>query len=160
MSRALLRVACSSLLLVGGFALYLLVVYRLKRPPDPRAAQELRVALQVYGRLLAIRGLLPQLWIALPLAALLRRFSRDGGRAALVVSLAFAAGVAGLIVAAILLPANLPGAPRVVFTGPGNFAATWLEMSAAVLVAALLPFWLWPDPRGSTRPARERGTAV
>ncbi|HXK25895.1 MAG TPA: hypothetical protein VMS55_24730 [Myxococcota bacterium] len=150
MSRALLRGVCSSLLLLGGFLLYLLVVYRWKSPPDPKAAQELRQALQVYGRLLVIRGLLPQLWIALPLGALLARFfPRAGGRAAHALRLAFATGVAGLLVAAILLPANLPGAPRVVFTGPGNFVATWLEMSAAVFVAALLASWLWPDPRGS-----------
>jgi hypothetical protein len=148
MSRALLRGVCSSLLLVGGFALYLVVAYRWKRSPDPHAAQELRQALQVYGRLLVTRGLLPQLWIALPLAALFARgFSRGGGRAALALPLALATGLAGLLVAAILLPANLPGAPRVVFTGPGNFAATWLEMSVAVLLAALLPRWLWPDPR-------------
>jgi len=150
MSRPLLRGACSSLLLVGGFALYLLVAYRLTRPPDPRAAKELRVALQVYGRLVAIRGLLPQLWIALPLGALLARlFPRTDVRAAQALPLALATGVAGLLVAAILLPANLPGAPRVVFTGPGNFVATWLEMSVAVLAAALIPRWLWPDPRRS-----------
>lgn len=147
MSRALLRGVCSSLLLVGGFALYLLVAYRWKRPPDPQAAQELRQALQVYGRLLVVRGLLPQLWIALPLAALLARGFPRGGGAALALPLALATGLAGLLVAVVLLPANLPGAPRVVFTGPANFAATWLEMSAAVLVAALLPRWLWPDPR-------------
>jgi hypothetical protein len=147
MSRALLRAACASLLLAGGFAAYLVVAYLLKRPPDPEAARELRQALELYGQLLIGRGLLPQLWIALPLAALLARAfpAWTRSRAGTVGALAFAAGLAGLLVAATLLRAELPGEPRVVFTGPGNFLATWLEMSAGVIAAAWLARWLLPE---------------
>jgi hypothetical protein len=146
MSRALLRLIGSSLLLVGGFVLYLTLVYTWKRPADPEAALKLRQSLEVYGRLLAVRGLLPQLWIALPLAALLRRLfpGRASTRAGFAGLLAVAAGLAGALVVGLLLPANLPGAPRVVYTGPLNVALTWLEMTAAVLAAALLPRLLWP----------------
>jgi hypothetical protein len=151
MSRAL-HLACSTLLLVGGFALYLVGVYAWKRPADPEQAHELRQALEVYARLLTVRGLLPQLWIALPLGALLERLFRSPARtrAGRALLLAAAAGVAGLFAAAVLLPAKLPGAPRVVFTGPANFASTWLEMTAAVTAAALLPRLAWPAARDAT----------
>lgn len=150
MSRALLRVACATLLLAGGFALYLVFVYALERPAaDPDAALEMRQALEIYGRLVTLRGLLPQLWLTLPLAALLERrvpslVRRRGGVA---LALSIAAGVAGLLVASTLLPMQLPGAPRVKFSGAWNFVATWLEMSAAVTAAALAARWLLPPRR-------------
>jgi hypothetical protein len=127
-------------LLAGGLALYLLAVFALQRPADPEAARELRTALSVYGRLLLVRGLLPQLWIALALAGWLeRRVPRlAGGRARHAALFGACAGLAGLLVASLLLPARVPGAPHVVFTGPLNFARTWLEMSAAVTAAMWL----------------------
>jgi hypothetical protein len=157
MQRTLLQGVCSSLLLVGGLALYLVVVYALKRPADPEAARELRQALEVYGRVVVVRGLLPQLWIALPLGALLERLfpSRARSRGGLAVLLALAAGLAGLLVSATLLRAALPGIPRIVFTGPANFARTWLELSAAVTAAALLPRLAWTALRARAASAGE-----
>jgi hypothetical protein len=151
MTRALLRGALATLLLAGGFALYLVFAYTLKRPAasSPEAA-ELRQALEVYGRLVILRGLLPQLWLTLPLAAGLERiapgFARSGARRTL--ALAIAAGAAGLLVASTLLRLQLPGAPRVVFTGPLNFAFTWLEMTAGVVAAVLAARWLWSRVAG------------
>jgi hypothetical protein len=141
MTRALLRGALASLLLVGGFAAYVVFAYTIKRPAaDPEAALELRQALEIYGRLVILRGLLPQLWLTLPLAALLERFvpalARSGARRAGAV--AIAAGAAGLLVASTLLRLQLPGAPRVVFSGPLNFAVTWLELTAGVVAAVLV----------------------
>jgi hypothetical protein len=147
MSRALLRAACATLLLVGGFVLYLLFAYAVKRSAaDAQAAQELRQALEIYGRLVIVRGLVPTLWLALPFALLLERavpaLAQSGrGRAA---ALAIAAGVAALVVAAVLLPAQFPGAPHVVYSGAWNFVATWLEITAGVVAAALLARWLLP----------------
>jgi hypothetical protein len=141
MIRALLQGALASLLLVGSFAAYVLFAYALKRPDgDPQAALELRQALEIYGRLVILRGLLPQLWLTLPLAALLERFvpALTRSRARRAGAVAIAAGVAGLLVASTLLRLQLPGAPRVVFSGPLNFAVTWLEMTAGVVAAVLV----------------------
>jgi hypothetical protein len=158
MRRALLWGACSSLLLVVGFALYLLLVYALKRPADPEAANELRQALEIYGRLVSVRGLLPQLWIALLLSALLERAfpSQTRSRVGLAVAVAVAAGLAGLLVASTLLPMEVRGTARVVYTGTWNFVATWLELSAGVTAAALLPRWLGPSPRSLAERPPER----
>jgi hypothetical protein len=148
MRRPLLWWACASGLLAGGFALYLLLAFAIERPADATAARELRAALAIYGKVVLLKGLLPQLWIALALAGLLERgFLRARSRAGLAVLLAVSAGLAGLPVAAILLRANLPWLPRVVFSGPANFALTWLQMSAAVVAAALFPRLVWPTLR-------------
>jgi hypothetical protein len=141
MRHALRRAVAATLLLAGGFAAYLALVYVIERPADAVAARELRLALAIYGRVVLVKGLWPQLWIALALAGLLaRRFpSRAGTLSGQALLLAAAAGLAGLLVAPTLLPADLPRLPPVVFSGPGNFALTWLEMSAAVAAAAWLP---------------------
>jgi hypothetical protein len=148
MRRPLLWWACASALLAGGFVLYLLLGFAIARPADAAAARELRAALTIYGKVVLFKGLLPQLWLALVLAGLLeRRFLRARGRAGLAVLLALSAGLAGLPVAATLLRADLPWLPRAVFTGPLDFAMTWLQMSAAVVAAALLPRLAWPTLR-------------
>lgn len=145
MRRTLLWAACSSLLLAGGFVLYLMFAFAIERPVDPEAARELRTALSIYGRLVLVRGLLPQLFVALALGSLLeRQFPAPArSRTGLAVLFALSALFAGLLVVPTLLPADLPGLPRVVFTGPLNFARTWLEMSAAVTAALLLPRLAW-----------------
>ncbi|HEX5068496.1 MAG TPA: hypothetical protein VFY49_20415 [Myxococcota bacterium] len=141
MRRGWLWWICASALLAGGLALYLLFVYALQRPEDPEAARELRTALSVYGRVVLVKGVLPQLWIALALAGLLERraprlASSRARRAGL---FAACAGIAGLLIASTLLRAQIPGSPRVVFSGPLNFARTWLEMTTAVAAAMWLP---------------------
>lgn len=154
MRRAFLWWACASLLLAGGFALYLLVAYAIARPADPEAARELRTALTVYGRLLLVKGLLPQLWLALGIAMLHERRSAGAApsRPRLVALIGISAALAGLFVASTLLRADLPGSPRVAFTGLANFARTWLEMSAAVGAALLLPRLAWPALEPSHAP--------
>ena len=149
MRRALRWGIAASLLLAGGLALYLLLVYAIGRPADPAAARELHDALFVYGRLLLVKGLLPQLWLALWLGSWLeRRLAASArGPARLAALLAASAGVAGLLVASTLLRAELPGSPRVVFADAANFARTWLEMSAAVTAALVLPRLAWPALR-------------
>jgi hypothetical protein len=160
MRRALLRGALSSLLLVGGFAAYVAIAYAARRPADPEAAREMRQALEIYFRVVTVKGLLPQLWIALPLGALLERLfpARARGRGGPAVLLAVAAALAGLLVASTLLRADIPGSPRVVFTGPSNFARTWLEMSAAVTAAALLPRLAGRAPRRGGSAGRPQPT--
>jgi len=145
MQRTLLWGVCSSLLLVGGLALYLVAGYALTRPADPDAARELRQALEIYGRVVVVKGLLPSLWIAVPLGALLeRRFpARAGTRRGLAVLLALAAGLAGLLVVATVFRAVIPGMPRLVLDGPAHYARTWIEISAAVTAALLLPRLAW-----------------
>jgi hypothetical protein len=139
--RGLGRLAASSLLLAGGLLLYLMLAIAFARPADAAAEREMRIALTIYAGVVLAKGLLPQLWIALALGSLFeRRFAaRVQTRRALAVVLAVAALAAGLLVAPTLLPASLPGLPPVVFAGPGNFALTVLQMSAAVAAAALLP---------------------
>jgi len=139
----------ASALLAGGLALYLLLAFALQRPAEPAAAEELRTALTLYGRLVLVKGVLPQLWIALALATLLehRAPALARSRARLAALFGACAGVAGLLIASTLLRADIPGSPRAVFTGPLNFARTWLEMSAAVTGAMWLPRALWRSRR-------------
>jgi hypothetical protein len=139
-SRWLWWIAASALL-AGGLALYLLFVFFVQRPADPVAADELRMALTLYGRLVLVKGVLPQLWIALALATLLERRAPalGHGRARRAALFGACAAVAGLLIASTLLRADIPGSPRVVFTGPLNFVRTWLEMSVAVTAAMWLP---------------------
>jgi len=145
MRRALLWGVVSTLLLVGGLALYLVVAYTLRRPADPDAARELRQALEIYARVVVVKGLLPSLWIAVPLGALLERLfpARARSRRGLAALLALAAGLAGLLVVATVFRAAIPGLPRIVLSGPAHVARTWLELSAAVTAAMLLPRLAW-----------------
>jgi hypothetical protein len=137
MSRRWLWWIGASALLVGVFALYLVLVFAVQRPADPGEARDLRTALSIYGRVVLVKGLLPQLWVALALAGLLERrapgLARTRARTA-ALYLACSA-LAALGIASTLLRADIPGSPRVVFTGPLNFARTWLEMSAAAAAA-------------------------
>jgi hypothetical protein len=154
MRRALGIGAAATALVVAGLLFYLQLAFRLERPADPESARELRNALALYGRVVLWKGLLPQLWIALGVGLWLeRRFPAlarsRGGRAG---ALAAAALGAGLLVLSTLLRSELGGLPRVVFRGPGNFAATLLQTSAAVTAAlllsrALLGRRLAPSPR-------------
>jgi hypothetical protein len=141
MRRGWLWWICASALLAGGFALYLLLVYALERPPEPEAARELRTALSVYGRVVLVKGVLPQLWIALALASWLEQRAPDlaRSRARRAGLFGACAGLAGLLIASTLLRADIPGSPRVVFSGPLNFVRAWLEMTAAVSAAMWLP---------------------
>ena len=139
-----------ALLLVGGLVLYLLLVFAVERPADPEAAHELRNG---------ARGLRPARAREGPAAAALDR-ARAGrlarapqpasarNRLRLATLLGACAGVAGLLIAATLLRADIPGSPRVVFTGPLNFAPTWLEMSAATTAAMWVPRALWKSSPG------------
>jgi hypothetical protein len=133
---ALAWLASATALLAGGFLLFAFALARIAAGDDGEA----RAALAVWAQIVLVKGLLPQLWLCLGLWAL---FARPlglpaRGRLGSAAGLAVAALVAGLPVAAWLLPLDLPNLPAVVFRGPANFAATVVEMSVPVWLAGLL----------------------
>jgi len=146
------RALLSALLLTAGFlgSVFLATLWI-----DPASTRETQIALAIYARVVLVKGLLPQLALALLLGAVLGRVPRlagRGGRALL--RAALAAGLAALVVAPTLMPLDLPTLPAVKFRGPGNFAATVLEMSAAVALALVLPEW-WLGRRRARVPVDE-----
>jgi hypothetical protein len=90
----------------------------------------------ICARIVLIKGLLPQLLFTLMLLGAFERYAP-------VVSVAIAAIpcalIAGVAVAALLLPASLPKLPAVQYEGTWNFVATVLQMTAVVTVATLAP---------------------
>ena len=133
----LVWLASATLLLAGGFLLFAYAAARLAGG----AGAEARTALAIWAQVVLVKGLLPQLWLCLALWPVCDRLLglRARGRVGLAAGLAIAALVAGVPVAAWLLTLELPRLPAVVFRGPGNFAATVLEMSVPVWLAGLLP---------------------
>jgi hypothetical protein len=128
--------ASSTALLAAGFLLFAAGLARLGG-----GDVEARAALAIWAQIVLVKGLLPQSWLCLALWALFhaRVAPRARGRLGLVAGLAVSAVLAGIPVAAGLLPLELPNLPAVVFRGPANFAATVLEMSVPVWIAALVP---------------------
>lgn len=100
-------------------------------------------ALVMYARVVLVKGLLPQLWIALALWPVLGRAlaRRLRGRAGEALGLLACATLAGLVVLPTLLVADLPGLPAVRFRDLGNAAATLAETTAAVAAALWLARW-------------------
>ena len=140
----------SALLLTFGFLALMYVVNRLAQAQtDPATVRQTQLALVIYARVVLLKGLLPQLAIALALWPVLDRlfaFQRRG-RMGLVAGLTLSALLAALIVAPTLLPLNLDSLPAVKFRSVGNFVASVLEMTAAVATATLLPRLLLPGLR-------------
>jgi len=151
---ALWALAATGLLAAGFlFYVYLASLVAAGHLEDPQTART-QHALVIYARVMLVKGLLPQLWIALALWPVLGRrlLRRLGGRLGEGVGLLACAALAGLVVLPTLLLADLPGLPAVRFRDLGNALATLAETSAAV-VAAL---WL---ARAWTRQRRAGGTA-
>jgi hypothetical protein len=117
------RILLPFVLLAGGFLAY---VFAFALLAAGESVRETQTALMIYARTVLIKGLLPQLLLTLALLALALRFFR--GRTTLAVIAC--ALVAGLGVAAALLPLDLPRLPAVKYKGAWNFTATVLEMTA------------------------------
>jgi uncharacterized membrane protein len=132
------RPLLSALLLCAGFLAFVALA-SLRIEPD--AVREGQVALVIYARVVLVKGLLPQLALALLLGPAIARIpALAGARGAPSAARAIlAAGVAALVVAATLMPLDLPSLPAVKFRGPGNFVATALEMTGAVAAALWIP---------------------
>lgn len=149
-ARGALWFGSAALLLVLGF---LAVVYAgalsLELRGGSESVGEAQSALVIYARMVLLKGLLPQLLLALLLWSVLdRRFGfRRRGRLGLALGVTLCALLAGAVVAPLLLPLHLPPLARVKFTGPGNVVATVLEMTAAVASALLLPQLVLPALR-------------
>ncbi len=111
--------------------------------PDGDVATR-QTALVLYARIVLPKVLLPHAVVTLALYAIAERstaLSRLGHwprRGAFVV---MALGVAALL-AAFWLPSDAFGLARVNTRGPGNFAATCIEISVATTAAALAARWL------------------
>lgn len=119
---------------------------------DPESTRKTQIALAIYARVVLVKGLLPQLALALVLGAALDRAPRlaGGGVGRKALRALLAAGLSALAVAPTLMPLDLPTLPAVKFRGPGNFAASVLEMTAAVATALLLAEFLagrWRERR-------------
>jgi hypothetical protein len=134
--------ASASLLLCVGF---LAVVYAVSlqavAAAEPESVRQVQLGLVIYARVVLLKGLLPQLLLALGLFALLDRAFALGARGSLAVAagVVVAAAAASLVVAPTLLRLELPALPPVRYRGPWNFLRTCAEMTAAVAVAALIP---------------------
>jgi hypothetical protein len=146
----LLWAFCAGLLLTFGFLGMVYVATLLAQArSDPASVREMQVALVIYARVVLVKGLLPQLLIALALWPALDRLFSFGsrGRWGEVLGLSGSALLAALIVAPTLLPLDLDLLPAVKFRSAGNFVVSVLEMTAAVAAATLLPRWILPGLR-------------
>ena len=140
----LLRLGASALLLAAGFGLLLALVYgwvtTVGDVPAERA-QILQLGLLAYFRLIFVKGLLPQLVLAVvlwpPLAYLRPTWDAAAGRRLL--GLALAAGAAYAVVAPSLLTVDFAGWPALQMQRGADHVTTALLMTGAVSVAAWLP---------------------
>ncbi len=147
----LLFALVSTLLLSLGFLgyVYLASVVASHNLVEAQAIGRMQEVLVVYARTLLVKGLLPQLAIALLLWVPLDRLlssrlisSRAPGglsKLILIVGIFVCAAVGNAIVVPTLLLVEHPGMPAVKFTGTWNVVRTFLEMTSAVAAAALLP---------------------
>jgi hypothetical protein len=138
--RPLLWGLCAVALLLMGFAGFIALGARLAGG-DAAAVERTRQSLGVYGAVVLLKGLLPQLLLTLGLYRLAApRFGLERSLRRLSLGLAACALLAGVAVAGLLLPLSLPGWPAaVVYRSAGNFVATVLQLAVAVTLAALLP---------------------
>jgi hypothetical protein len=99
------------------------------------------MALRIYATLVLLKGLLPQLLLALLLWPVLDRLLslRDRGRKGVAAGLVACAALAAAVVAPTLLTSSLLGLPPVKFRDAWNFVQTFLEMTIGVSAALLLP---------------------
>jgi hypothetical protein len=147
LSRTLLWGACAAALLLGGFALFVAIAARLASG-DAQSVEETRQGLMVYAVVVLAKGLVPQLVLTFVLYVLVaRRANLESSRLRMALGVALCALVSGGVVAGALLPLGAPSVPVVVFPDAGNFLATVVEMSAAIITATLLPRWLVPSLR-------------
>jgi hypothetical protein len=125
----LVWLASATLLLAVGFLAFALAIARLAGGADAGS----RAALALWAQIVLVK--------CLAVFALLdRRLGlRARGRPGLAAGLAVSALAAGIPVAAWLLTLDLPRLPPVVFRDAANFAATVVEMSVPVWIAALVP---------------------
>jgi hypothetical protein len=151
-ARALASAAVSVALLLFGaagviFAFYLLAS-ALGAFKDTGQAQ---IALSVYYKVVVLKGLLPQLLLALALHPLVRRARIRGatvatrseavspGRLALLIELAVVAALAYAAVGPFLLTADVAGWPALQMKSAGQHTATFVLMTGITALAAWLP---------------------
>lgn len=146
--RTLLWGVCAGVVLLLGFAVFLAVGARLAGG-EAAAALQTRRSLVVYGAVVLLKGLLPQLLLTFVLYRVAApRLGLERTRGRIAAGVVACAAVAALAVAGLLMPLALPGwTAAVVYRDAGNFLATVVELTAAVALAALLPRWLLPALR-------------
>ncbi|MBW2271643.1 MAG: hypothetical protein JRG96_00125 [Deltaproteobacteria bacterium] len=159
--RTALWLLCAVVLLLGGL---LLVLYgfwtgghALGAMGDASTRQS-QLALVTYYRVVALKGLLPQLLLVLalwPVACRLLPFA-ESSRRGLAGALAIVASLAFALVAPALLTSELAGLPALRMRGPRDAVFSFLLMTAAVTLAALVPRLLIPALRPAA-PARLDG---
>ncbi len=139
----------STALLTLGFLAWVYISFRLATSgADEASIQSTRTALGVYARLVLLKGLLPQLLLALLAWPVLDRlFSlRDRGRKSVAAGLLACAALAAAVVIPTLLTSSLLDLPAVKFKDAWNFVQTYLEMTIGVSAALLLPRLLRRPP--------------
>jgi hypothetical protein len=129
-------------LLTVGFLLFVYAATLLAQTQlDEGSAGTMQIGLSIYARVVLLKGLLPQLLLALLLWPLLDRiFSlQRWGKRGLVLGLAASAALALFFVIPGLLMLDFKELPAVKFRSSANLIVSALEMTAAVTVALLLP---------------------
>lgn len=151
----LARAGLAVLLLLAGVAGPLWGWHELRALDDPAGASTADDAFGVYYRSVVLKGMLPQLLLALPLHPWLRRFRRRHagpaladeaarpGDLALHVETFVLATLAYCAVAPTLLAADWPDWPALHMRGPGERIGTYLGMTTAVTLAIRLAA-RWP----------------
>jgi hypothetical protein len=144
-SRALLWVVASCALLFAGFGAVVLGLYWLGIATGSfRADTAHLIAATTYFRVVFVKGLLPQLVVALALWPLLRRLlpgvERNTARVA--AGLALVGLLAYAVVAPLLLTAHLPGWPALQMKSTYHHVGTATLSVAAVVAAGLAGRWV------------------
>ncbi len=144
-ARELLAGSIALSLLVGVPALLLIGVFVLGEARGAwRSANEARIMLALYYKVVVIKGLVPQALLALALYPMLRRLRTRGeaampGRASELLGLAIAGALSFCIVAPLLLSVEYEGWPALQMPSWGNRLGSLVLMSGAFALAAWLP---------------------
>lgn len=148
------------MLLLAGFAavvtgMYFLALATGSIPPE--RAEAFQMIMKTYFRVVFVKGLLPQLILALAFWPALRRLWpwAERSRSGMVAGLALAAGVAYAVVAPLLLTAVFPDWPALQMRGLYHHVGSGSLMIGGVVFASLVARLVVPGLR--PRADSERG---
>jgi len=157
--RAALWLVSSSVLLLAGFASIVTAMFFLGLATGsiaPEKAKTVQTIMVTYFRVVFVKGLLPQLLLALAFWPALRRLCpwAERSRSGMAVGLALAAGLAYAIVAPLLLTVEYAGWPALQMRSLYHHVGSASLMTGAVVLAGLVARLVVPGlrPRADSEP--------